>query len=177
MDVDEAIRLKRAVRSFARRPLPEESVQAILRAGGRAQSAKNMQPWHFIAIQERAALESLSHTGTYADHLAGAALAVALLTPDPAQRWSILFDCGQAAAYMQLAAWNLGIASCLATIYQPEQARTILGFPDELHLHVALSFGYPDDPAVLTTPPRRGGRLPIGTVVHRERWGVDQGKV
>ena len=98
MDVDEAIRLKRAVRSFARRPLPEESVQAILRAGGRAQSAKNMQPWHFIAIQERAALESLSHTGTYADHLAGAALAVALLTPDPAQRWSILFDCGQAAA-------------------------------------------------------------------------------
>jgi nitroreductase len=74
---------------------------------------------------------------------------------------------------MQLAAWNLGIASCLATIYQPEQARSILGFPEELHLQVALSFGYPDDPAVLTAPPRRGGRRPVGTVVHRERWGVD----
>jgi nitroreductase len=98
MDVEEAIRQKRAVRTFARHPLPKEAVQAILRAGRRAQSAKNTQPWHFIAIQERAALESLSRTGTYADHLAGAALAVALLMPDPAQRWSILFDCGQAAA-------------------------------------------------------------------------------
>jgi len=176
MDVEEAIRMKRAVRSFARRPLPEEAVQAILRAGRRAQSAKNSQPWHFIAVQDHTALEALSRTGTFAGHLADASLAVFLLTPDPAQRWSILFDCGQAAAYMQLAAWNLGIGSCLATIYHPEQARSILGFPEELHLHVALSFGYPDDPAVLTEPPRRGGRRPVGSVVHRERWGVDPGK-
>src|SRR3990170_7056554 len=98
MDVAEAILLKRAVRAFSARPLGEEAVQAILLAGRRAQSAKNTQPWHFIAVQERTSLEALSRTGTFAGHLAGAPLAVAILTPDPAQRWSILFDAGQAAA-------------------------------------------------------------------------------
>jgi nitroreductase len=170
MNVAEAIRLKRAVREFTARPLPAEAVRAILHAGRRAQSAKNSQPWHFVAVQDRAALEALSRTGTYAQHLAGASLAIFLLTPDPAQRWSILFDAGQAGAYMQLAAWELGIGSCLATIYEPERARSILGYPADLHLHVALSFGYPADPAVLAAPPRRGGRRAAGTVVHYERW-------
>src|SRR3972149_866905 len=53
MDVAQGIRLKRAVRSYAARPLPEAAIQAILLAGRRAQSAKNTQPWHFIAVQER----------------------------------------------------------------------------------------------------------------------------
>ena len=170
MNVAEAIRMKRAVREFTARPLDARTVRAILNAGRRAQSAKNSQPWHFIAVQDRAALEALSRTGTFAQHLAGASLAVFLLTPDPSQRWSILFDAGQAAAYMQLAAWELGIGSCLATIYEPERARSILGFPVDVHLQVALSFGYPTDPDVLTSPPRRGGRRAMDTVTHYERW-------
>jgi len=170
MEVSKAIRTKRAVRSFDPGRLPTEAVQAILNAGRRSQSSKNSQPWHFIAIQDRAELEALSRTGTYAGHLAGAALGVAILTPDPAQRWSILFDAGQAAAYMQLAAWELGIGSCLATIYDPEAARDLLRFPAELELHVALSFGYPAELAVLTAPPAIGGRRMFADVVHNERW-------
>ena len=171
MEVAQAILMKRAVRSFAPGPLPEASVLAILRAGRRAQSAKNTQPWQFIAVQDRATLVALSRTGTFAEHLAGAQLGVAILTPDPAQRWSILFDSGQAAAYMQLAAWDLGIGSCLATIYEAEQARSILGFPPDYYLHVAISFGYPADPEVLTARPRRGGRRAVDAIVHREHWG------
>lgn len=171
MYVAQAILTKRAVRTFAPRSLSGEAVQAILQAGRRAPSAKNTQPWHFIAIQNRATLEALSRTGTFAGHLAAAALGVALLTPDPAQRWSILFDAGQAAAYMQLAAWDLGIGSCLATIYEAESARSILHFPEDLYLHIAVSFGYPADPSVLTAPPRKGGRREAGEVLHFERWG------
>src|SRR3989304_758093 len=100
MEVVEAIRLKRAVREFDPRPLPDEVLQRILWAGGRAQSSKNTQPWHFIAIRDRSTLEALSRLGTYAGHLAGAALGVAIVTPDPASRFSILFDAGPAAAYM-----------------------------------------------------------------------------
>lgn len=173
MQVADAIRLKRAVRIFAPRPLPAEIVHAILNAGRRAQSSKNTQPWRFIAIQERATLEALSQTGTNAGHLAGAALGVVILTPDPGQRWSILFDAGQAAAYMQLAAWELGVGSCLATIYEPERARRLLGIPGEWHVHVALSFGYPADPAALTAPPAQQGRRPRDEIVFFERWNAE----
>ncbi len=170
MDVAQAIRLKRAVREFAPTPLSADQVLSILRAGRRAQSSKNTQPWHFIAIQKCETLVALSRLGTYAGHLAGAALGVAILTPDPAQRWSIAFDAGQAAAYMQLAAWEMGIASCLATIYQPDAARTLLGFPEDLHLNVALSFGYPAKPETLTRPPQPGGRRPAEECFHFEHW-------
>jgi len=84
------------------------------------------QPWHFIAIQDKTILKSLSETGANAGHLAGAALGVAIITPPMEKRFSILFDAGQAAAFMQLAAWELGIGSCPATIYQPEEARALL---------------------------------------------------
>jgi nitroreductase len=170
MDVGSAIRTKRAVREFRQQPLPDHVVKSILYAGRRAQSSKNTQPWHFIAIQDGDRLQALSELGTYAGHLAGAALGIAILTPDPAQRWSIMFDAGQSASFMQLAALDMGVASCLATIYQPDEARQLLGFPDNLELHVAISFGYPADPGVLTEPPASGGRRPPDETVHYELW-------
>jgi len=170
MNVSEAIRMKRAVRQFKDQPLPEEVVDTILNAGRRAQSAKNTQPWSFIAIQDKTTLKALSECGTYAGHLAGAALGVAILTPDPAQRFSIMFDAGQAASYMQLAAWELGIGSCLATIYEYEKARQLLGYPNEMQLFIAISFGYPVDQDYLITPPQKGGRRSVDDIVHWDRW-------
>ncbi|MBL8103536.1 MAG: nitroreductase family protein, partial [Anaerolineales bacterium] len=80
MNVSDAIRLKRAVRKFKDTPLPDEVVHAILNAGRRSQSSKNTQTWQFIAIRDKAILKELSTCGEWAGHLAGAALAVAILT-------------------------------------------------------------------------------------------------
>jgi nitroreductase len=170
MNVSDAIRMKRAVRKFRAEPLPEDVVRAILNAGRRSQSSKNEQGWQFIAIRDKSTLEALSKTGTYAGHLAGAALGVAIVTPSPEGKFQDLFDAGQAAAYMQLAAWELGVGSCLASIYEPELARQILGFPPEWHLRIALSFGYPADEAKLTSEPKKGGRRSLEEVAHWERW-------
>ena len=173
MNVAEAIRAKRAVRQFAPRPLPDDAVRAILNAGRRAQSSKNTQPWQFIAVTDKDVLAQLSHTGDFAGHLAGAALGVVLAAPDaadPERHAWLLFDLGQAASYMQLASWNLGIGSAIATIYHPDQAQAILGIPEGYRCDVALSFGYPADASVLTTPPRPGGRKPLDEMTHRNRW-------
>jgi nitroreductase len=170
MNVSEAIRMKRAVRQFEDRPLPDEAVQAILNAGRRAQSSKNTQPWKFIAIRDKATLKAISECGTWAGHLAGSWLGVAILHADPSERFQIMFDIGQTAAYMQLAAWELGIGSCLASIYEQDKARRILGYPEALHLRIAISFGYPRDPQDLTKPPKKGGRRQLDEVVHWDRW-------
>jgi len=170
MNVSEAIRMKRAVRQFAEKSLPEDVIHAILNAGRRSQSSKNSQPWQFIAIQDKGILKALSGCGTWAGHLAGAALGVAILTPDPGEKFQTMFDAGQAAAYMQLAAWELGVGSVPASIYEPEKAREILGFPPELYLRMALSFGYPADEAVLSAMPQKGGRRELEEMVHRDRW-------
>jgi nitroreductase len=170
MNVSEAIRMKRAVRKFQEKPLPDEVIHAILNAGRRAQSSKNNQAWQFIAIQDKAILKALSECGTWAGHLAGAALGVALLTPDPGEKFQVMFDAGQAAAYMQLAAWELGVGSVPASIYEHEKAREILGFPAEWHLRIALSFGYPAEENIISTSPQKGGRRTLEEVVHWDKW-------
>ena len=170
MNVSDAIRLKRAVRKFQETPLPEDVVSAILNAGRRSQSSKNEQGWQFIAIQDKATLKALSECGEWAKHLAGAAMGVAILTAEPTAKFQTMFDAGQAAAYMQLAAWELGVGSVPASIYDFELARQILGFPADWYLRIAPSFGYPADEAKLTSAPKQGGRRSLEEVVHWEKW-------
>ena len=150
--------------------MPEDVVKAILNAGRRSQSSKNEQGWQFIAIQNKAILKALSECGHWAGHLAGAALGVAILTQEPTAKFQTMFDAGQAAAFMQLAAWELGVGSVPASIYEAEKAREILGFPPEWHLRLALSFGYPVDEEKLTAAPKKGGRRSLDEVVHWDRW-------
>ena len=169
MNVLEAIRSKRAVRAYQDRPIPETAVRTILNAGRLSQSAKNLQPWHFVAISNRDLLRKLAEMGRFSPHLGEAALGVAILTPPPEERFQILFDAGQSAAYMQLAAWEMGIGSCLVTSYDREKVRQLLGFPDELHVRVAIAFGYPAENPSPSTSPRRGRRH-LEDVVHWEKW-------
>ena len=171
MNVADAIRTKRAIRRFAATPVPDEVLLSILRAGRRAQSSKNTQPWQFIVVRDPERLRGLARLGPYADHMAGAPVGVVIITPDPKQRWSILFDAGQAAAYMQLAAWELGVGSCLATIYATEEARDLLNFPPDWEAHVGLSLGYPAEPTEMSRTPRSGGRKPPDELFHHEEWG------
>lgn len=170
MNISDAIRTKRAIRQFLDKPVSKEVIIKIVNAGRRSQSSKNKQAWQFIIVQDKTALKALSECGEWAGHIAGAALCIAILTPEPTEKFQTMFDAGQAAAFMQLAAWELGIGSCPASIYEPEKAREILGFPAEWHLRIVLSFGYPLDEEKMSAPPRKGGRLVFDEVVHWERW-------
>lgn len=166
MNITEAIHSRRAVRSFTDEPIDEAVIHAILEAGRRAQSSKNWQPWQFVVIRERATLQTLATMGDYAGHLAGAALGVVMVTADGGYRAA--FDLGQAAAQMQLAAWEFGVGSCLATIYRQEATQALLGIPAEMDVSRALSFGYPSPDH---QPAKLGGRKPLADVVRWERWG------
>ena len=170
MDVARVIREKQAIRSFLPDPIPDLAARKILRAGRRAQSSKNSQPWHFLAVRRRETLERLSRTGKWAGHLAGAALGVVIATPDPSQKVSIAFDAGQAAAYMQLAAWEMGIGSCLASLYDTEEVRRILDIPPEWHPNIAISFGYFDANKQPPSGVLHPGRKELAEIAHWEKW-------
>jgi nitroreductase len=173
VEVWEAIRTRKAVREFDGRPLGPEHLERILDAGRRAPSSKNEQRWAFVVVTDREKLRALSETGRYASHVAGAGAAVAIVVPEAREDWrreSIAMDSGQAAENMMLAAWELGIGSVHAAVYEEAAARGLLGFPEGWRCDYMLSFGYPADPAELMRPPRAGGRRPLGEVVHRESW-------
>ena len=168
-----AVRDKRAIRTFTDRPLERDHLRRILDAGRRAGSSKNRQRWAFIVVEDRDRLRQLSTAGPWAGHLAGAAVGIALVTPDPRAPdapLSIVWDLGGAAASMMLVAWELGVGSVPATIYEHDLVRGVLGYPDDHHCEYILSFGYPSDPEDLTRPPSTGGRRSLDEIVHQERW-------
>src|SRR5262245_36532308 len=169
----DAVAHKRAIRRFTDQPLEREHLARILDAGRHAGSSKNTQPWTFVVVEARDTLRELGEVGNWAGHLAGAAAGVALVTPDPrtaSAPLSVYWDLGQAAQNMMLVAWELGIGSVPATVYDQSLVRRILGLPDDRHCEFLLSFGYPARPEDLTRPPKAGGRRAIDDVVRRERW-------
>jgi nitroreductase len=173
MDTWTAIDTTRAIRKFADRPLEPAHLERILNAGRRAGSSKNTQRWDFVVCTDRAHLQQLAGVGEYAQHVAGAAAAIALITPDPKTAdapLSVMWDLGRAAQNMTLAAWELGIGSVPGTVYRQDLVKELLGMPDGYWCEFVLSFGYPADPEALTWAKRAGGRKPLDEVVHRERW-------
>ena len=173
MSVWDAVNSKRVIRQFSDRPIEPEDLVRILNAGRRAASSKNLQRWQFVVCRDREHLEQLAKVGPWAGHLAGAAVAVALVTPDPKAAdspLSVTFDLGMAAGNMMLVAWELGIGSVPATVYEHDLARELLGYPEDHHCEYLLSFGHPADPANLDRPNRAGGRSALSDLLHDERW-------
>ncbi|MCA0456220.1 MAG: nitroreductase family protein [Chloroflexi bacterium] len=165
MSVLEVIKRHHAVRQFSTDPVPDDVMLAILDAGRRSQSSKNTQPWQFVVVTDRARLEAMSKMGNFAGHLAGASFAV-LLVGLQEHNWNS-FDLGQAASYLQLAADELGVGSCIAAIYYPEQVKELLNIPADRSAFCAISFGYP---APEHRPAQMGGRKPVEEVAYWNAW-------
>src|SRR5689334_7888018 len=162
LSVAEAIRAKRAMRAYSAAPVPDELIRAILNAGRRAQSSKNDQPWTFVVVKEREQLQRLSTAGTYTAHMPASAFTVVLVAPAAYE-----FDMGQAAAYMQLAAVEHGVGSCVTTLQDSDAAHAILGVPAELSCRWTITFGYP---AETQGPLKAGGRRSLDEMVRYERY-------
>jgi nitroreductase len=173
VDALTAISSKRAIRKFAERPLDDEDLNRILDAGRRAASSKNTQRWTFVVVRDRERLKRLAKVGPWAGHLAGAAAGIALVTPtgeDGDDPPSVMFDLGQAAAQMMVAAWALGVGTCPVTAYEPERAAEILGLPKGQRCRYLISAGYPANPDDLTRAPKSGGRRLLADVIRGETW-------
>jgi nitroreductase len=48
----EELRRRRTVREFSDRPVPRDVIEGCLRAAGTAPSGANMQPWHFVVVED-----------------------------------------------------------------------------------------------------------------------------
>lgn len=133
----------RAVRRFSDRAIPDDALRDILEAARWTGSAKNVQPWHLVVVQDRDTLRSLSECGDFAQHLAGAKLAVVLIMSDKRSA----FDAGRLAQSVMLAAWAHAVGSCIASIFPDREARAkqLLDIPEERWAGIAISLGYPAD--------------------------------
>jgi nitroreductase len=171
MEVSEAILTKRAIRRFKDEPLPEDVVEAILNAARRSPTASNAQYLVYTAIKDRELQAQLADIRQGSGHLRDAPFVVAIVAQT--EKWSdsiINFDSGQAATYMMLQAWSLGIGSNVTWFGSENAAGEVLNLPAGARCEWAISFGYPEDETATSAPMKRGGRKSLEEVVRWGRW-------
>ena len=159
----------RSVRSFADRAVERATVAELVEVARRTGSARNRQPWRFVAVDDRATLQVLATCGAYAGHLATAPCAIVLLSPDDGRR-DTEFDLGRVAQSLTLAATAAGLGSCLATFYpdpEIERAAAVLRLESGRVPRHALSLGHPAPPPAAGRPAVPPGRLPTRELL---RW-------
>lgn len=164
----ELVTSKHVVRAFSDEPLPDDVVRQILEAGRRSPSWANAQPWRFIAVQNRETMARIAELNPNAGHLAGAALGVVIVAPEPSPSGSPEFDFGRAVQNMMLTAHGVGVGSVVGYLKQPEETAKLLGVPEDHRVAWVVSFGYPAEGQ--RQPARSGGRLPFDEVVRWETW-------
>jgi nitroreductase len=171
METWDAIRARRNVRTYSQEPVTAADLDRIAEAGWRAPSASNRQHWNFIIVTDRDQLQALSTVWQGARHIAGAAAAIALILPQPADERSKVvdqYDLGQATYAIMLAAADLGIGTGHSAVGDHEKAREILGVPGDHDVAYMIGVGYPADRPL--KPIVKPNRLPFDEVVRHGHW-------
>ena len=149
MDAIETILTRRSIRKYADKKVPAEVVKALLDAGMHAPTARNIQPWHFIVIDDRAILDQLSIAHPYAKMMKQASLAILVAGDRNLQEMEgyIIQDCSAATQNIMLAAHAYGLGSVWLGMYPREQRMQDVGKILEIPAHILpvslISIGYP----------------------------------
>jgi nitroreductase len=171
MDTFEAIRTRRTTRAFMPTEVPEQTIHKIVEAGRLTPSARNLQPWHFIVIQDKGMLKQLGALCTTGRFIERASCAVAVVT-DPTNTWHEI-DGARAVQNMELAGWTEGVGTCWIGSMERDRIKDLLTIPKGLHLLTILPFGYP----VESNAPRRKTKKRPEEVCHWERFGQQRSHV
>lgn len=164
MEVFDAISTALAVRGYADKPVPPEAIRRIVEAGRLTGSSMNLQPWHFIVVENRDTLRQMGALARSGPYISGAPLAVVVAIENSRFAQS---DASRAIQSMILTAWSEGIGSNWVGFLGMTEVKALLGIPESLEILAILPFGYPAKSIGLGRKKRKA----LAEVAHRERFG------
>lgn len=101
---------RKSVRTYLNKGVEKEKIDLMLRAGMAAPSGKDVRPWEFIVVSDRAKLDSMAAALPYAKMLTQARNAI-IVCGDSVRSSYWYLDCSAAAQNILLAAESLGLGA------------------------------------------------------------------
>jgi nitroreductase len=169
MEVMEAIRTRRSVRSYLNKPVEDETLNRVLEAARLAPSANNRQEGRYVAVRDQETRHLLSIAAEGQGFVAEAPAVIACCAAES----SHVMSCGQpaytvdlsiAVDHMTLAATSLGLGTCWIGAFDEDRVREILGIPASVRVVALMALGYPKHAS------NPGPRKPFNEIVHQEKW-------
>ena len=165
MDVQRAILTKRDTRTYTDQPVEDGDLETVLKAARMAGSAKNAQLTRIVVATDPDVRKRLAECGDFTAWIHTAPVVLTFVIPTDGGR---LFDVGRMAQNAMVAAHGLGLATCPVTFQHQDRMRDALGLPGEMEGPMGVTLGHPD--AAPSAPRMRAPRVPLETLVHRDRW-------
>lgn len=148
-DAMETIFARKSVRKYLPKPVEKEKVELLLKAGMAAPSGKDVRPWEFIVITDRATLDAMAAALPYAKMLKEAPMAI-VVCGDTTKSSYWYLDCSAATQNILLAAEALGLGAVWTATYPyPERMDVVkehTNLPDQVNSLCVIPVGYPAMP-------------------------------
>jgi nitroreductase len=170
MDVYEAISLRKSVRAFKGKDVPEDILKRLFEAARLAPSANNRQEWRFVVVRDPDTRAKLARTACGQRFIAEAPVVLACC----AETDEHLMTCGQPAYpidvtlaidHLTLCAAAEGLGTCWIGAFYEEQVKEVLKIPPRIRVVALLPLGYPQNPNAVPK-----SRFPLDKTVKYERW-------
>jgi nitroreductase len=152
MEFAEVVRGRQSVRKFEEREVPEIKIRQLLELANRSPSAGNLQARRAVVVKNQDLKRKIARAALDQDFILEApAVFVILACPqESAQKYGrrgkdlyALQDATIFAAYLQLAATDLDLASCWIGAFREEEVSEVLGLPENLKPIAIIPVGYP----------------------------------
>ena len=146
MEFKEVVKNRYSCKKYGSRQVEAEKLDAILKAGRLAPTAKNLQEQHVYVVQSAEGLAKID-TVTPCRYGAPTVLVVAfdkgnVFTYPGGKRDSGVEDATIVATHMVLAAADEGVDSCWVNFLDPEKLAEVLGLPENEEVLMVLDLGY-----------------------------------
>lgn len=143
-----------SIRSYQDRPVEQDKIEKLLRAGMAAPSAVDKRPWHFVVVTDKAVLNGLAEANPNAGMAARAPLAIVVCgdkskalarVPD---YW--VQDVAAATENILLAAQGIGLGAVWTGTYpvtdRVEKVAKVINLPEHIVPFCTIVMGYPERP-------------------------------
>jgi len=169
MAVLKQIQQRYSVRSYHKRPVEKEKLETILQAARLAPSAKNMQEWRFIVVQDADTRKKLCVAANNQVFVGEAPVIIVCCSAisDYVMRCGQLtypIDVAIAMEHMALQAVEEGLGTCWVGSFYEDQVKAVLNIPAPVRVVELMAMGYPADAL------HAKSRLPLEQIVCYERW-------
>lgn len=150
----ETIMTRTSIRSFTDRAVSADTVEILLRAGMAAPTAVNLQPWHFVVVNDRAKIDELGGNGRQSQMWHESPLVIVVCGNMEKAMEGVgqafwVQDCSAATENILLAAHSLGLGAVWTGCYPIEERvaniSQVLGLPEHIVPLCAIVMGYPNE--------------------------------
>ena len=176
MDVLEAIKTRRSVRSYSSRPIPADVLERMRQALRYAPSACNFQPWQFIFVTGQELRRKVAKAAHDQSFMAEAPVTVVGCgLPDRAYKGmgghgnSTDVDVAIALDHLTLAAVAEGLGTCWIGAFDEGKVKRLLEVPKQVKVVAMTPLGYPAS-ADLNHPLDESDRKPAAEIFSSERY-------